>query len=293
MLRVVGAQASIRRRGGLAATHELHDDGYGRAAISAALRAGAMVRVRQGWYAEPGRHPDVIRAARVGGRATCSTALSLLGFWVVGDRHLHVSVRPDATQLRHSRDKTRRLVTDPSKIRVHWRESGAMQESRLIVPPMQALRDYAQCAPADLVGAAAESMAHADRSWLDAIHRFGEERRGRLRRVLSHVDGLSESGTEFLMRWRLSGRLGLSVVPQVSIAGVGRVDLVIGRRLVVEVDSEAYHTDPARYEDDRRRDAALGIRGFRVLRFSYRQVMSEWATVQAAVQAAVARGDTW
>jgi very-short-patch-repair endonuclease len=77
----------------------------------------------------------------------------------------------------------------------------------------------------------------------------------------------------------------------VEIAGVGRVDFVIGDRLVVEVDSEQYHTDPAKYEGDRRRDAALSILGLRVLRFSYHQIMDEWSTVDRAVMAAVARGD--
>src|SRR4051812_34970110 len=101
----MSARHSIRRRGGLAATHELYSDGHGRGAISAALKVGSIVRVRQGWYAEAGRHPDLLRAARVGGRATCCTALELMGFWVVGDGHLHVSVPADATQLRHSADK--------------------------------------------------------------------------------------------------------------------------------------------------------------------------------------------
>jgi very-short-patch-repair endonuclease len=289
----VSARDSIRQRGGLAATHELYAAGIGRAAISSALRAGTVMRVRQGWYAEVGIHPELLRAARVGGRATCSTALRLLSIWVVDDGGLHVSVRPEATQLRHSRNKARRIDTDPSRVRVHWRENDRTPRSRLIVSPIQALRDYAHCAPAELVGAAAESIAHHHPHLLPAIHRFGQERRGRLASVLAHVDGICESGTEFLVRWRMSGRLSVPISPQVSIPGVGRVDFLVGRRLVVEVDSEKYHTDPAQYEEDRRRDAALSIRNIRSLRFSYRQVMSDWSTVDRAIKAAVARGDAW
>lgn len=108
--------------------------------------------------------------------------------------------------------------------------------------------------------------------------------------VTVHWTDRSESGTEFLFRYRIS-KSGIHPSPQVTIADVGRVDFVIGERLVVEVDGAAYHTDPARFEADRRRDAVLSAKGFRTLRFSYHQVMSRWPTVEAAVLGAIIRGD--
>jgi very-short-patch-repair endonuclease len=78
---------------------------------------------------------------------------------------------------------------------------------------------------------------------------------------------------------------------QVPLPGAGRVDFLIGTRLVVEVDGYTYHSDPARFESDRRRDARLSALGYRVLRFSYRQVFERWHEVRAAVLAAVARND--
>ncbi len=44
-------------------------------------------------------------------------------------------------------------------------------------------------------------------------------------------------------------------------------------------------------ESDRRRDAIASALGYRVLRFSYWQVVERWAEVEAAVWAAVSRGD--
>lgn len=280
----------IRHLGGLAATHELYEAGFDRSHIAAELARRRIIRVRQGWYAESGRHDTLIRAARVGGRATCATALDLLGYWIPDDPVLHVAVAADRTQLRNSRDKARRLATDPSRPRVHWNDHPG--GNRLIVDAVAALGHYMRCASPELVGATADSIAHRSPHLGPRIaglaraapHRFGV--------VLAAVDGATESGTEFLLRWRLR-RYRLPIRPQVPIAGVGRVDFLVGERLVIEVDSEKYHTDTEAFESDRRRDAELGRRGYRSLRFSYRQVMGSWHAVEEAVLAAVARGDTW
>jgi len=79
---------------------------------------------------------------------------------------------------------------------------------------------------------------------------------------------------------------------QVTIRGVGRVDFVFGTRLVVEVDGEVFHSGSTEFEADRRRDALLSARGYRVLRFSYQQVMQRWPEVHAALLAALLRGDS-
>ena len=93
------------------------------------------------------------------------------------------------------------------------------------------------------------------------------------------------------MRFRLA-MLGIATRSQVAIAGVGSVDFVIGTALVIEVDGKQYHTDEVRFEKDRRRDARLSALGYRVLRFSYRQVFERWSEVRAAIVAAIARGDS-
>jgi len=50
------------------------------------------------------------------------------------------------------------------------------------------------------------------------------------------------------------------------------------RRVVVELDSHGFHSTPGEFERDRRRDADLQAAGFRVLRFTWRQVTGrpEW-----------------
>jgi very-short-patch-repair endonuclease len=65
---------------------------------------------------------------------------------------------------------------------------------------------------------------------------------------------------------------------------------MIGDRLVVEIDGREHHSSREQFEVDRRRDAALSARGYRSLRFSYRQVMHHWVTVEQAILGACVRG---
>ncbi|WP_185201318.1 endonuclease domain-containing protein [Glaciihabitans sp. INWT7] len=83
--------------------------------------------------------------------------------------------------------------------------------------------------------------------------------------------------------------LGLVVRIQVALAPGIRVDMLIGDRLVVEVDGREYHSDPSAFERDRVRDARLTALGYRVLHFSYSQVMYDWPAVEAAILTAMGR----
>lgn len=278
----------IDQHGGLASTAELHAAGFGRLSIQFALDRGEVIRIRQGWYARPGLDPDILSAARVGGRATCRTALRSIGVWVhPGRGDLHVAVPPHACRLRAPHDSRRRLSpSDP--VRVHWDDRRG--SSRLRVDVVQAFRDLALCVSDEALVASADSLLRIRPDFRRVSSSRPDALGIGLREVLARADGVCESGTETYFWLRMRPRLS-RIRRQVRIRSVGRVDFLIGRRLVVEIDGAAYHTDPAAFERDRRRDALLSRLGYRVLRFSYHQVMSEWATVEAAVLAAIARSD--
>ena len=108
-------------------------------------------------------------------------------------------------------------------------------------------------------------------------------------RYLDMVDVRSQAGTETLVRLRLRRR-GIRVRIQVQIAPIGRVDLLVGDRLIIEVDSRAHHLGE-NYEADRRRDSALMALGFIVLRLSYHRVMFDWPVVEAEILAIIRRGE--
>jgi very-short-patch-repair endonuclease/predicted transcriptional regulator of viral defense system len=61
------------------------------------------------------------------------------------------------------------------------------------------------------------------------------------------------------------------------------------QRLVVEVDGYDVHSTRAAFEADRRRDAELQLRGYRVLRVTWRQLTEEPEAVVANLSAALAR----
>lgn len=268
-------------RGGLIPTFRLRQSGLSARRLAALCHAGQLIRVRQGWYVMPETPAAVVSAARVGGQLTCSTALDLSGVWVHSDERLHVAVERHATQLRSASDPRRRLeLADPSVV-VHWRRASTAT-SAMIAPVVDAIADLAHCAPLEHLAAAADSALH--QGMLPASHPVAE----RLRPL--GVVGICESGTETVF-WLRMRRHRLPVTRQPRIPGVGRVDFLIGERLIIEVDGRAFHDRESSFEEDRRRDAELSIRGYRVLRFSYRLVFDQWELVESAVIAAVSRGD--
>jgi very-short-patch-repair endonuclease len=96
---------------------------------------------------------------------------------------------------------------------------------------------------------------------------------------LARFDPRSESGSETKVRLFLV-RLGYPVRPQVFIPGVGRVDLLVGKSLIIECDSHAHHTGETNYRVDRSRDLNATAGGYRVLRLAWEQIFLTWAATQ-------------
>jgi very-short-patch-repair endonuclease len=270
-------------------THQLLRDGWSSRQISRAVAIGEIVRVRQGWYCAPTVEPAEQRAAGVGGQLTCQSAARMLGLAARRTTDTHVAVSAHASRLRILPGILAVASSRPnSPIVVHWSARPADPESSRSV--LDILKDLAGCESPEFTIAAVDSAIRLGLirlgDWLDFLPSLPRK----LGTLLSSVNGKSGSITESLCRVRL---LPLGIVPtlQFRVAGVGFVDMLIGERLVIEIDGRKYHTDAEQFEADRQRDARLSILGFRVLRFSYRQVMSNWAQVRGSILAAIARGD--
>jgi very-short-patch-repair endonuclease len=59
-------------------------------------------------------------------------------------------------------------------------------------------------------------------------------------------------------------------------------------RLIVETDGRETHDTPHQFEEDRRRDLALSLAGWRVVRLTWRQVTREPETVVALLRSQLA-----
>jgi very-short-patch-repair endonuclease len=286
---MISITESVRHRGGLAATFELYEDGHTRRGIARAVQGGSIVRVRQGWFALTGIEQPLLEAVRVGGRLTALSALTAQGFWSYPTADLHVAVHPHDARLRTRLDRTRRLYESalPATC-VHWRLSGG--DSRFMLAPVDCLADVLGCQEPLAVTAVADSVLFKRPDLRGLWDDFVRSAPACHSSFLRAIDGVCESGTESIF-WFRTRPLGLQITRQVRIPGVGRVDFRIGPRLVVEVDGATYHTDPEAFERDRHRDAQLSALGYRVLRFSYYQVMYAWPEVEAALIGALLRGD--
>lgn len=61
------------------------------------------------------------------------------------------------------------------------------------------------------------------------------------------------------------------------------------RRIAIEVDGWAWHSDVARFRHDRQRQNALVLAGWTVLRFTWHDLTQRPATVIAEIRAALTR----
>lgn len=259
---------------GLVTARHLRATGATRADIRRALEAGALIRPRRGWYADASTPAAVLAACRVGGALSCISALDLAGAWVLESPgpHVRVSSGVDVTRMRSSV--------------LHW-------TSERVTPGVDSLDDALRWATTCLdfraLVVAVDSLAH--RRLLSASRiRSVLLGSARGRRVLAAHDPRCESGIETLVRLALR-RLRIVVRTQVQIAGVGRIDFLIGERLVVEADGYEWHSDPVAFERDRARDRELVRRGYVVVRASYRQVLDDLDGVVLAIRDVIARRD--
>jgi very-short-patch-repair endonuclease len=243
--------------------------------LRSAVRRGDVVALGGGTYALPWAEPDAIAAACARGRIACCSAARRHGLPL-----LHPVEKPHVAVPRN-----RPAATD---LAVIHRED--VRGTSAVVPVLAALVTVLRCVPP------VEAVATVDA----AVH-LGQVRvltlRSRLRgpgsvearRVLGMVDGRSESVIETVVRLALR-QAGLRVTCQVRIEGVGRVDLLVGDWLVVEVDGFAFHADRASYRTDRGRANALAARGYVLVRVTYEDVMFRLPETVAMIVALVATG---
>ena len=263
-------------RAGVASRAELMGAGVRAADVDRAVRSGQILRVRRGWFALPSAVPDVVTAVRVGGALTCISALRHYGIWVPRETAVHVAVPANASRLR----------LDGNPI-IHWSApSGATTAS--VAPIADALAVMAVCQPREATLIAIDSALNRRIASFESLTEAFAAGPEYGRRLLHLADSRHDSGLETMACSRLRA-LGIRFSVQVQITGVGRVDVLIGECLVLELDGREFHSRDIDFDNDRRRDLLLAAAGYLVLRVSYRQMTEQWDEVERVILSIVRR----
>lgn len=268
-------------------TAELRANGWSKTRLAAALASGELITVRRGHFADRGAPTEVVRAARVGGIATSTTAGRVLGLWTPRDDRLHVAVPLRAGRLRDPDDATAPMP-DAAAV-VHWSERvpPATAVTSRVAPVLLTLEHALLSLQPELAIAMIDSALHLRHLRASELALLRSQLPAHLAAVVARAEPRCESGLESIACYLLRAA-GYRVEVQVPIAGVGRVDLLVEGRLIVELDGRTWHDDPNAFARDRRRDAASAASRYRTLRFDAGQVLHEWPAVLAAVAAALA-----
>lgn len=286
----------IGSTGGICSTADLAQAGFTERGIAVAVNRGEIERLHRGVYCDPRIATELKQAARVGGRLTCVSAAHLHGLRVLGTPpKLHVEVASNAARLRHP--GTARPLTLPSPdVRVHW-EPDAQAEGAM-VSLSRCLEHVMGCLP-PVEALCVLDSARERVPWRPERPQLLEETAfqallARLsvsaRRVAERSITGSQSVGETVARERLTAA-GVPVRAQMPLIGGHFADILIGDRLVFEVDGEGPHTEPGAFDRDRARWAWLKAVGYAHLSFSHRQVIERWDEVFDAVRMHLRRGD--
>ena len=258
---------------------ELSSSGFTRRAIRQQVANGSLRVLRRGVYAWEGACDVVAEAGAHGGSIACVTAARHLGLWVSEtEQPTHVWLRAHGRSYAHA----------DCRCIAHW-DDGSTRDAFGAPTVPRVLRQILLCRGIEeffvtLESARRQGMLTASGlQWL--TKRVGPEGRD----AIGYSRADADSGLESLLRWRLRPH-GLAVRTQVRILSVGRVDFVIGERLIVEVDGAPNHDGESHRHKDLVRDANAAAWGYVTLRFDYAMVVHDWPTVELAILAHVDRG---
>lgn len=258
--------------------------GYTGRGLTAAVRSGALRRLRRDHYVQAGPDAKADIAVRIGGRLACVSLLETLGVFILDRSRLHVHVHRAMSRLRGPSPALRPLdPRDKKLVRLHWGPLRWPVTSASAVDLRDAVACAIRCQPPRAAVATLDSILFLGlMTWDELFEVFAEipERYGVLLRL---VDPVAESGAETLLRLILR-QIGVPFQAQVEIDGVGRVDFVVDGWLIIECDSRAFHEGWARQLSDRRRDLAAAERGYSTIRPVAQDIFDRTEAVAAAIR---------
>ena len=257
-----------RGQHGIVTSAQLAAAGLGPRAVAHRVAQGRLVRLHRGVFqvgpiAAP-RGPQMAAVLATGGVLSHHTAAAIWGLRPHADE-IHVTVTGPAPRPRPGLRIHRSLSLD-----------AAVHDGLPLTTARRTIHDLAAHLPQHELDRAVEQVQVLRLATRDEIA-AALPRRGR-RALTAALDGepaLTRSEAER----RLLALIAAARLPRpeanVRIHGY-EVDLLWRReKLIVEVDGYAFHSTRRAFERDRARDAALQAAGYRVVRFTWRQITDE------------------
>ena len=240
--------------------------------LTAAVRGGHLVRARRDHYCLPGTEAAIIQAVRVGGVIGCVSALAARGVFVLDASFTHAHLDREASRCRSPRDRRVPLNSrERDGVELHW--SPLLEPaSDWSVGIADALAQAARCQHPWHAVASIDSALFLKFITPADLDRIFSILPARLQSLRDCVDGRAEAGQESVLRMILR-EAGLRYEVQPTFPGIGRVDLLVEGRLVLEADSRTAHDGWAPHVRDRDRDLALARLGLMSLRPVYQRTM--------------------
>jgi very-short-patch-repair endonuclease len=263
--------------GGIAHRNAAGNAGFPLPVRRAAVRCGALRRVRREWLATDAAPADLLIAAENGGSLTCVSAARRRAWWIPEgvDDSIHVRLEPHA-------------ASPVSPVVAHWTQRIAPAPGYGLLESVEdTLAHISVCLAPEDAQIVWNSALQTEKITPMAIRRVHWPHR-QARECAQRASGQSDSGLETILVVRLSG-WGVPLRQQVVLLG-RPVDLLIGERLVIQVDGFAHHSSSAQRSKDVAFDAELSLNGYTVFRFTYEQVVRDWDTVERTIARAIAAG---
>ena len=267
--------AFVLAHAGIAHRRDLAAAGFTSYRIGIAIRSGTLVPLGRMWIATASVDPALALAASIGGRIACTTAARHLGLWTLTHDTPHVAVPPTS--------KVPRL----DGVRLHRSIPLApVRRTSIVESIVDVLAHVAVCLPREEALVIWESALRLGRILPSSVAHI-PWRSIAAQTLANACDVLSDSGLETMVVDRLRA-LGLPVRQQVALLG-HNVDILIGSRLVVQIDGWEHHSSAKDRARDNRHDARLRAAGYRVIRIGYAEVVHGWAAIELEIVTAVAQ----
>jgi very-short-patch-repair endonuclease len=269
------AVGALERLGGIASARDLLELTT-RRRLKKGVARGRIIQATRGRYCLPTADEALVAAARLTAVVALRSAAAAHGW--------ELAVQPAKPELTVRRGR-KVPADDRAEVSLRWANLADDQVVGGVTTPLRIVVDCARVLPFPEALAIADSaLRHGDVTPedLEAIDVLGAGALA-VRRVLRHADGRAANPFESVLR-ALAIEAGLAVEPQAGVdlgTGTIRPDLVChGLRLVLEADSWTFHATREAHKRDCARYNLLVVRGWRVLRFTWEQVMHDPAYVR-------------